>query len=102
MNRRRALQLALTSCLLLAGLPLRLLANTNIGLAKRRVRPSDPDWPSPAEWSRLKEVLGGRLIKIESPLEACADNPDTPACRELLGNLSNPFFLGDQPWATQT
>jgi len=66
------------------------------------VRPGGPDWPSTTEWNRLKEVVGGRLINVESPLAACTGNPDTPVCQELLRNLRNPFFIGDQPWATQT
>jgi hypothetical protein len=66
------------------------------------VRPGDPDWPSTAEWNKLKEVVGGRLINVESPLAACTGNPDTSACLELLRNLRNPFFIGEQPWATQT
>src|SRR5271170_7881606 len=37
-----------------------------------------------------------------APLAACADKPDTPACQELLRNLRNPFFIGDQPWGTQS
>ena len=66
------------------------------------MRPGGPDWPSTTEWNRLKEVVGGRLINVESPLAACTGNPDTPVCQELLRNLRNPFFIGDQPWATQT
>ena len=70
--------------------------------AARRVRPGDPDWPNAATWDRLNDAVGGRLIKIESPLAACADNPNAPACQELLRNLRNPFFIGDQPWATES
>jgi hypothetical protein len=66
------------------------------------VHPSDPDWPSPAAWDQLKEAVGGRLMKIESPLAACADNLDTLGCQELLRHLRNPFFVRDQPWATQS
>jgi hypothetical protein len=106
MDRRTLLKLAMTSSLLVTGLlPSKSSANPAIALtdaSKRRVRPSDPDWPSTAEWNRLKEAVRGRLIKVESPLAACANNPDTPACQELLRNLRNPFFIGDQPWATQS
>ena len=99
MNRRTLLKLAATSSLLVAGLPpSKLSANPGGALAeasRRRVRPGDPDWPDPAAWDQLKDAVGGRLIKVESPLAACADSPDTPACQELLRNLRNPFFLGD-------
>jgi len=50
----------------------------------------------------LKEAVGGRLINVESPFAACAGDPDTPACEELLRNLRNPFFVGEQPWGTQS
>ena len=102
MDRRRVLKLAATTSFLLAGLPPPSFANSQLGPVTRRVRPSDPDWPTPMEWNRLKEMVGGRLIEIETPLKACVDNPDAPACQELLRNLRNPFFVGDQPWATQS
>ena len=105
MDRRTLLKLAATASLLSAGLPPSSFADTAstlTGPAKRRVRPSDPDWPSTDEWNRLKEAVGGRLINVESPLAGCAGNPDTPACQELLRNLRNPFFIGEQPWATQS
>jgi hypothetical protein len=97
------MKLAATSSLLATGLPpTRSSADTAsalTGKTSRRVRPSDPSWPSLAEWEGLNQAVGGRLIKLESPLAACADNPDTPACQELL---RNPFFIGDQPWGTQS
>ena len=105
MDRRTLLKLAATSSLLSAGLPPPSFADPaspQTGPTKRRVRPGDPDWPSPAEWNRLNEAVGGRLINVESPLTRCAGNPDSPACQELLRNLRNPFFIGDQPWATQS
>ena len=105
MDRRTLLKLAATSSLLSVGLPPPSFADpasTHTGPTKRRMRPGDPDWPSPAEWNRLKEAVGGRLINVESPLTGCAGSPDTPACQELLRNLRNPFFIGDQPWGTQS
>jgi hypothetical protein len=106
MNRRTLLKLAATSSFRVAGLlPSKLSANPAGALAeasRRRVRPGDPDWPDPAAWDQLKDAVGGRLIKVESPLAACADNADTPAFQELLRNLRNPFFLGDQVWATES
>src|SRR4051812_2223738 len=106
MNRRRVLELAAASSLLLAGLPPPLSANpassNQAGRTNRRARPSDPDWPSTGEWNRLKEMVSGRLMKVESPLATCSTNPDAPACQELLHNLRNPFFIGDQVWATQS
>ena len=106
MNRRTLLKVAATSSLLAAGMPPKRssadLTSALTGTTTRRVRPSDPSWPSLADWEGLNQAVGGRLVKVESPLAACADKPDTPACQELLRNLRNPFFIGDQPWATQS
>ncbi|MGA7865130.1 MAG: FAD-dependent oxidoreductase, partial [Stellaceae bacterium] len=106
MNRRTLLKLAATSSLLAAGMPHTSSsadpASALTGTTTRRVRPSDPSWPSLAEWEGLNRAVGGRLVKVESPLAACADKPDTPACQELLRNLRNPFYIGDQPWGTQS
>jgi hypothetical protein len=86
MNRRTLLKLAAASSLLAAGMPLTGSSadptSTLTGKTRRRVRPSDQSWPSIAEWEGLDQAVGGRLIKIESPLAACADNPDTPVCQE--------------------
>ena len=105
MNRRTLLRLVAASPLLSTGLPETQLsakpARALADVAKRRVRPGDPDWPGTAEWNRLRERVGGRLLKVESPLAACTGNPDTSACSELLRNLRNPFFIGEQSWATQ-
>src|SRR5215472_17338728 len=105
MNRRTLLKLGATSSLLATGMaPTRSSANPASALigTRRRVRPSDASWPSLAEWEGLNQAAGGRLVNVESPLAACADKPDTPACQELLRNLRNPFFIGDQPWGTQS
>ena len=38
----------------------------------RRVRPSDPSWPTAESWEKLKQQVGGHLIQVQSPLVACA------------------------------
>ena len=68
----------------------------------QRVRPTDPEWPSQAEWDELNSAVGGQLIKVESPLEACAGDFDSQPCRDRLKALRNPFFIGDQPGATES
>src|SRR5687767_12429870 len=65
-----------------------------------RVRPGDEGWPSEANWEELSRAVGGRLIKIESPLAACQKDP--AACTELFGRIKNPFYIGDHPALTQT
>ncbi len=68
----------------------------------RRCRPGDPDWPSAARWEALNRQVGGRLIRMQSPLDACRDLPDSAACREVMQQLRNPYYLGDEPALTQT
>ncbi|HYZ23245.1 MAG TPA: FAD-binding protein [Rhodopila sp.] len=70
--------------------------------AMRRVRPGDPDWPPPARWEELNRAVGGRLIKVSPLLAPCAAEPDSTACRDLLRNLRNPYFLGEQPAGTES
>jgi hypothetical protein len=68
----------------------------------RRVRPGDAAWPSAAAWDGLKAQVGGRLIKVHSPLADCVGAPESPASAELFKNLRNPFFIGDSVALTQT
>jgi FAD/FMN-containing dehydrogenase len=67
-----------------------------------RVRPSDPSWPTAESWEKINEEVGGHLIRVESPLAACANGLDGSACQEVLKNLQNPYYVGDQPGGTQT
>ncbi len=59
--------------------------------ASRWVRPGDPDWPSDEAWEALGRQVHGRLIKVESPLEACRADPLGEACAEVFRNLKNPY-----------
>ncbi|HET8763873.1 MAG TPA: FAD-binding oxidoreductase [Rhodanobacter sp.] len=62
---------------------------------RRRVRPGRPGWPTAAEWGRLKQQVGGRLLKLEPPFAQGAMSP-------ALQQLANPFAIGDNPALTQT
>src|SRR5579871_607192 len=66
-----------------------------------RVRPGDPGWPSPAEWQALNARVGGKLVQPRALFSACADPAQQDACRAMLKESSNPFFLGDQVGGTQ-
>jgi hypothetical protein len=68
----------------------------------RRVRPSDPEWPSAGSWERLNQEVGGRLIRVQSPLAACDPAQENESCREAVRKLQNPYFIGDQAGATQS
>jgi FAD/FMN-containing dehydrogenase len=70
--------------------------------AFRRVRPGEPGWPSEAEWEGLKAKVGGRLIKLGSPLDVCRAAPTGPECSALFRTLKNPWAIGDDPALTQT
>ena len=65
---------------------------------RSRVRPGDPGWPSLAEWAGLKNEVGGRLLKLQSPFA----DPNSAACHDALKHIKNPFFIGDEPALTQT
>ena len=68
----------------------------------RRRRPSDSDWPPQAAWKRLNDEVEGSLIPVEFPIEACIHDTDSAACKNLIANIKNPYFVGDQPGLTQT
>ena len=68
----------------------------------RRLRPSDPEWPDKASWAKLNEDVGGRLVKVNSPLSACREAPDGRSCGDLFRELKNPYFISDEVGLTQT
>src|SRR6202050_780797 len=70
--------------------------------AVRRVRPSDPSWPSKAAWKRLNEAVGGNLIQVDFPMNACVSSSQSADCKTLFANLKNPYYIGDNPGITQT
>ncbi|HTW35101.1 MAG TPA: FAD-binding oxidoreductase [Rhizomicrobium sp.] len=69
--------------------------------ALRRVRPGDAAWPSAAGWQKLNDAVGGNLITVEPLMAACEADAKGAACADVLKNLRNPFYLGDQPGGTQ-
>ena len=94
MNRRTFVQ-RLAALPVLSALWQFLPASTHAAstkLSTTRVRPTDPGWPTPASWEKLNRRIGGRLIKVESPLVAGEGASDSAACREILKNLKNPFI----------
>ena len=101
MNRRSFLRRAAPLAVLPAlPRPLQVALAENAGT--RRVRPGDPSWPSEASWAKLNDAIGGRLIKVKSPLSACREAPDGTACGDLFKELKNPYYLGDEVALTQS
>ena len=66
--------------------------------APGRVKPGDAGWPSEEAWNALGKELRGQLTRVESPFAA----GHGPVSTDLLRQLRNPYFLGDQAWATQS
>jgi FAD/FMN-containing dehydrogenase len=93
MNRRDLLKASL-SLSMLGAVPAAAAAGR---IPRARVRPGAAGWPSQAQWQGLQRAAGGQLLKLESPFAGCA-----AACDELLAQIGNPYFIGDQPALTQT
>jgi FAD/FMN-containing dehydrogenase len=68
--------------------------------AFRRVRPGDAGWPSDDEWQRLGERVHGRLLRLQSPFDACRTSAGD--CEAVFARLANPYDIGDDPALTQT
>ncbi len=68
----------------------------------RRVRPTDRNWPKPAQWARLNAAVNGRLMKIRSPLADCVRAPASAECTRVLTEIRNPYYIGDEPGLAQT
>jgi len=97
MNRRTFLKVV-GSAALLPALPHNLLADTTI----RRVRPSDPGWPSADKWKQLDETVGGNLIPVNFPIAALKSDPTSAAATNLIENVKNPYYIGEQPGLTES
>src|SRR5580693_3560781 len=70
--------------------------------AIRRVRPSDPSWPSKEAWKGLNEAVGGNLIQVDFPINACTSSLQSADCKTLFANVKNPYYIGDNAGITQT
>ena len=98
--RRRELLKGVAALPLLASVCAPVSANFT-RLPFKRLRPADPEWPSQQQWQRLGATLGGSLLPVHALFDACAKQPGGEACREVTANLTNPFYIGDQPAGTQ-
>lgn len=68
----------------------------------RRVKPGEAGWPSQAQWQALGEKVGGRLMAVQSPLDACRNGGDQAACDAVFKGFKNPYFIRDNVALTQT
>jgi FAD/FMN-containing dehydrogenase len=99
MDRRGLLKIAVAAPLAAFCSPMAALAATRA--VTRRVRPSDPAWPAPEQWDRLKRRVGGNLLAPRPMFADCRAPPKGRSCEEALKNLGNPFYIGDQPAGTE-
>ena len=97
MNRRQFLK-AIGWAALLPILPRKHSARANL----RRRRPSDTSWPSHLAWKDLDGKVGGNLLRVNSPLSVFESNPAGATAKQLSQDLTNPYYIGDQPGLTQT
>jgi FAD/FMN-containing dehydrogenase len=101
MHRRALLKSAATLPLLAALSPRLLAPAAGASSLARRVRPGDPAWPAASRWQSLNAAVGGALLEVPPLFGACEAQPDGAACREVVSNIRNPFYIGDQPAGTQ-
>jgi FAD/FMN-containing dehydrogenase len=99
---RRVAALPFVVSLLSSVASLPVMAAPAKNLKFRRVRPTDPEWPSAATWQALNQQVGGRLVQVQPLLADCKEGRNSAACTQALQNLRNPFFVGDQPSGTMT
>ncbi len=107
MDRRTVLK-ALAG-LPLAGLPLLSGCGSPMcGFAERStqstrwVRPGERGWPGPADWAALRQSVGGRLVRVQSPFAVCEPGAGAAECADLFQNLLDPFYIQEKAGLTQT
>ena len=71
--------------------------------------PSDPCWPSSAEWMTLNNTLSGRLMETVPPASACYEtenNYNATECQTIVDgwttsvfHSSSPFSVLDPTWS---
>ena len=59
-------------------------------------------WPSKETWKKLSGAVDGHLIVVDSPLSKLKNDPNGAAADQLWKDLTNPYFIADQPGLTQT
>jgi FAD/FMN-containing dehydrogenase len=104
MDRRSLLKAIASACFISAGRS-EMAAAAIVGAVPSpatRVRPGDPAWPSEVRWNSLSDAVGGQLVRLDDPLAACRQSPDSAACKVLFKQLRNPYFISDDPALTET
>lgn len=67
--------------------------------------PSQPCWPTQAQWADLNATIDGSLIAVNPPLSPCFGFGPIPfnqaACNVLIANFTNSYMRASLPGATQ-
>ena len=64
--------------------------------------PSDPCWPSSAEWASLNDTLSGRLTKTVPPASACyksESNYNATGCKRIVDEWTTSVFHSSSPFS---
>src|SRR5258706_12141328 len=77
-------------------------STTPTAAARCRCGPSEPCWPSQADWRRFGAGLHGKLEVPESPFAPCRNDAAGEACAAAMRNAKNPYLLQDQSGVTQS
>jgi FAD binding domain/Berberine and berberine like len=77
-------------------------AKAGAARTRQRVRATDRGWPKPDDWDKLNQEVGGRLVKVQSPLIECVNAPMSADCQGVFAELRNPYYIGDEAGLTQT
>lgn len=67
-----------------------------------RVRPSDANWPTAAEWRALAGRLDGALEESRSAMDALMEQTGGEITEAVREKLVNPFYLQDFSGSTQS
>jgi hypothetical protein len=66
-----------------------------------RARPGDAAWPPGERWAELNRDVSGELIKVQSPLTICMNDPQRATCADVFQLLKNPYAVGDDVALTE-
>ena len=103
LNRRHLLRLTAIASAVWPGMGLSKLELASAASGQfSRVRPGELGWPSQEDWDRLNRDVGGRLVKVRSPLDGCIEAPSSGVCTQVFEDLKNPYYLGDKVGLTQS
>jgi hypothetical protein len=75
MHRRRLLKGLTALPLLTLPASLASAASRVTRATLRRMRPPEPAWPTPAQWQKLNDAVGGNPIKVQPLCSACESAP---------------------------